>query len=128
MSIAQKVVLPTVIGFFGMFMCHLGLFVCSLAGINFMAYVIVYPLIYPLLAILLTLFAPRSWLTNAIFLCLIPFLYWYVLLWSDGRLNAASFSWYQSSGMSLIILLALGLSALAAFAASKLRRPTPSPS
>ena len=84
-----------------------------------MAYLIVYPIIYPGLAVVLTIVNPRLWLTNALFLCIIPALYWYVLLWMDGRLNLRDFSLLESSGMSVIILAALGLSMGPGFVASK---------
>jgi hypothetical protein len=122
MVIARKYVWPIVLGFVGMFACHLGLFLCSLAGITFMAYLIVYPIVYPVLTVVLTIVEPRLWLTNALFLCIVPFLYWYTVLWTDGRLNLHDLSLFESSGMSVIILLALGLSIVVGFVVSKLRR------
>jgi hypothetical protein len=122
MGIGREYVLPIVLGFVGMFACHVGLFLCYLAGIKFMAYLIVYPIVYPALTVVLTIVESRLWLTNAIFSCIIPFLYWYTLLWTDGRLNLHDLSLFESSGMSVIILLALGLSIVLGFVVSKLRR------
>jgi hypothetical protein len=122
MNIGQKYVWPLVLGFAGMFICHFGLFLCHVAGIEFVAYVIVYPMVYSGLAIVLTLPGPRLWLSNALYLCVIPFLYWYLLLASDGKLNWRSFSFFESSGMSVIIVLTAGVSALAAFAVSKAKK------
>jgi hypothetical protein len=125
MGIGTKYVLPMLLGFAGMLACHIGLFICYEAGIKFMAYLIVYPIVYPGLTIVLTIAKPRLWLTNAILLCSIPILYWYILLWTDGRLNLHDFSLLESSGMSVIILLALGLSIVLGYFVSKLRRPEP---
>jgi hypothetical protein len=122
MSIGQKYVLPLVLGPVGMLICHFGLFLCQQAGIEFMAYVIVYPVVYAVLAVILTLLGPRLWLSNALYLCVIPVLYWFILLASDGKLNWSSFSFVESSGMSVIIVLTAGVSALAAFAVSKAKK------
>jgi hypothetical protein len=122
MSIGQKYALPLVLGLVGMFICHFGLFLCQQAGIEFVAYVIVYPMVYAGLAIVLTLLGPHLWLSNVLFLCVIPFLYWYLLLASDDKLNLRSFSFFESSGMSVIILLTAGVSALCALAVSKVRK------
>ena len=106
-----------------MFLCHFGLFLFYEAGIKFVAYLLVYPIVYPLLTATLTIAESSSWLTNALFVCAIPFLYWYALLWSDGKLNPNSFSLFESSGMSVIILIALGLSLLVGFVIFKIKMP-----
>ena len=123
MNIGKKFVLPLSLGLVGMFICHYGLFLCYQVGVPFTAYLIVYPIVYPAMTAILTISASRLWLTNAIFLSVIPFLYWYSLLWSDGKLNPDSFSLFESSGMSVVILLTLGLSALVGFVIFKIKMP-----
>jgi hypothetical protein len=128
MSIGRKYVIPLSLGFVGMFLCHFGLFLFYEAGIKVVAYLFVYPIVYPLLTATLTFAESSLWLTNALFVCAIPFLYWYALLWSDGKLNPNSFSLFESSGMSVIILLALGLSLLVGFVISKMPMSKPTES
>jgi len=120
MSIGRKYVIPLSLGFAGMLLCHFGLFLFYQVGIKFVAYILVYPIVYPLLTATLTFAESRLWLTNALFVCTIPFLYWYALLWGDGKLDPNSFSLFESSGMPAIILLALGLSLLVGFVISKM--------
>ncbi|MDO8548995.1 MAG: hypothetical protein Q7S39_02440 [Ignavibacteria bacterium] len=125
MSIGKKYILPLSLGFVGMFICHYGFFLCYQVGVPFTAYLIVYPIIYPAMTAILTMSKPRLWFTNAIFLSVIPFLYWYSLLWSESKLNANSFSLFEFSGMSVIILLALGVSVLVGLLIFKIKTPKP---
>ena len=121
MSIGQKYILPFILGFIGMFLCHLGLFLFYQGGIKFTAYIIVYPIVYPLLTIILSIINSRHWFSNAIYLCAFPFLYWYILLLTDGRLNIKDFNLYESTGMSMIMLLTVGISVVSGFITFKLK-------
>lgn len=122
MSIGRRYVLPLGLGFGGMFICHFGLFLCFQAGVGFIAYVIVYPVVYPLLAVILTVSRPGFWLSNAIFLCAVPLTYWYFVLARDAQLDLRSPNLYDSSGMSIVMLLTLGLTTLSAFTVSRIMR------
>jgi hypothetical protein len=121
MTIGRKFALPLILGFLAMFICHFGLFLCYQVGITFIAYVIVYLLVYSILVIPLTISHPRYWKTDPLLLCTIPFLYWYALLWSDGKLNLSAISLLQSTGMSVIILITFGLCVLSSFVVSRIR-------
>jgi len=115
----RKYALPIGVGFIGMFLCHFGLFLGMAAGMDFPPYVIAYPIVYAILAIVLALLKPGLWLTDALFLCLVPFVYWYSLLISDGKFSVTNFSLRESSGMWLTMLISVGVSLLCAFAVSK---------
>jgi hypothetical protein len=101
----KKYLLPTALGFVGMFVAHVLLFLLSAGlGLNYMPYVIAYPIVYVLLVFLLTRNNPDWWLSNAICILLIPFTYWYLLLWSDGEFSLAhAIRVGESSGMLLIL-------------------------
>lgn len=101
----NKYLLPIALGLAGMFVAHFLLFLLSIGfRLNYMPYIITYPTVYILLAFILARNYPNWWLSNVIFILLIPFVYWYILLWSDGK-----FHWVDaikvtaSSGMLLIL-------------------------
>lgn len=107
----KRILLITALGFIGMFVAHFLLFILSLGlRLNFMPYLIAYPLVYITLIFFLTKKWPAWWLSNTIFVLLIPFIYWYVLLWSDQKFsfdNAIRVK--ESSGMLLILPLTFAL-------------------
>ncbi len=119
MNIRIKYILPFILGFIGMIICHVGLFLCWQAGIKFMVYIIVYPVVYSIMTIILTIRNYKLWFTNALYICLIPFLYWYYLLFTEDKLNVYSANIYNYSEMSIIILFTFGLSVLVSFIAKK---------
>ena len=78
--------------------------------------------VYPLTAAILTSSNPRLWVTDAIFVNAVPFLYWYLLLWSDGKVGLeAALSWQTSSVMLLIMPVTIGLSLAVGFIVAKRR-------
>jgi hypothetical protein len=101
----KKYFLPICLGIAGMLVAHFLLFLLGkIMKLNFMPYVITYPVTYIFLAFILTKNYPDWWLLNVICILIIPFIYWYLLLWSDGELhwiNAVRIG--QSSGMILIL-------------------------
>jgi hypothetical protein len=101
----KKYLLPTAFGFVGMLIAHFLLFLLSVAlRLPFMPYIIAYPIVYSLLALLVTRNNPDWWLSNAICILLIPFIYWYWLLWSAGEFDFAHARRVgESSGMLLIL-------------------------
>lgn len=103
----KRYLLTIVLGIIGMFAAHFLLFILS-AGLrlNYMPYIIVYPLVYVSLVFPLTRNKPAWWFSNAVCILIIPFIYWYWLLWSDGKFHL----WYavtvtESSGMLMILPL-----------------------
>jgi hypothetical protein len=108
-----------------MFICHIFILLGFGSGVQFPIYIFTYPVVYPLIAIILTRLNPRLWLTNAILANALPFIYWYLLLWSDGKMNIqGALNLRESSGMLLIMPVTLGLACITAFAASRLRGST----
>ena len=101
----KRYLLPTAFGFVGMFAAHF-LLLLMLVGfkLNFMPYVIVYPVVYIILAFLLTRKNPDRWLLNGVCILLIPFIYWYLILYSDGKFDLAdAMKVGESSGMLLVL-------------------------
>lgn len=103
----KRYLITTAFGFIGMFVAHFLLFLLS-AGLrlDYMPYIIAYPVVYITLVFFLTRNHPAWWLTNAICILIIPFIYWYFLLWTDGKLHfAEAVKLGESSGMLLILPL-----------------------
>ena len=105
-SIGRKYILPVGLGFLGMFICHIIILSGFGAGIQYPIYVFAYPIVHPLIAATLTWNSAKLWVSNAIAVCVLPFLYWYLLLWSDGKISLEdTVNWRASSGMLLIMPL-----------------------
>jgi len=120
MSPARKYALPIVLGFVGMIVSHIIVLLGFGAGVHFPIYIVAYPIVYSVTALILSQSNPRLWLSDAALVCTIPFLYWYLLLWSDGKMHVeAALNIRESSGMLLIMPLSLGLACFAAFIVSK---------
>jgi hypothetical protein len=108
-----------------MYFCHMLILSGFGSGIRFPIYIFTYPLVYPLLAAFLTWNNSRLWLTDAILVNAVPFLYWYLLLWSDGKFSFhAALSWQTSSVMLLIIPVTIGPTLAVGFIVSR-RRENP---
>jgi 4-amino-4-deoxy-L-arabinose transferase-like glycosyltransferase len=99
----RKFVLPLFSGFLGMFVCHFLILLAFGSGVRFPIYLFTYPIVYPIIAILLTITKRELWLSNGLLICILPFLYWYLLLWSDGKINLKSFSFLKDTGMLAIM-------------------------
>jgi hypothetical protein len=100
----RKYLLPIFLGFVGMVVAHTIILVGFGLGIKYPLYFIAYPIVYALIAFLLTRRSPDWWLSNVICICLIPFIYWYLLLWNDGKFHFANaIAFRDSSGMLLIL-------------------------
>jgi hypothetical protein len=119
MSAARKYALPIVLGFVGMIVSHIIVLLGFGAGAHFPIYLVAYPIVCSVTALILSQSNPRRWLSNAALVCAIPFLYWYVLLWSDGKMHVeAALNIRESSGMLLIMPLSFGRACFAAFIVS----------
>ena len=122
MTMGRKYVLPIALGFAGMFACHILILTGFGSGIRFPIYIFTYPIVYPLLAAILTSRNAKLWVTDAILVNAVPFLYWYLLLWSDGKVGLkAALSWQTSSVMLLIMPVTIGLSLAVGFIVAKRR-------
>ena len=112
-----------------MFICHIFVLVGFGLGIGYPAYWATYPIIYPLLVAVLMRKNSRLWLTDAIFLNALPLLYWYILLWSDGKFSLdAALEWQSSSGMLLIMMVTIGLTVAVGFILSQREKSNKGPS
>jgi hypothetical protein len=113
------------IGFAGMFICHILLFVSVfLLRLSFGAgYTLSYLLVYPSLAVMQSWRHRDRWFVNAIVLCLVPALWWFSILWSAGKLHLSEISFSNSSIMMVIMPLTLVLSSIAAFVSVRLKKP-----
>lgn len=118
-------ILLFVIGFAGMFICLILLFVFNFYfGLSFGAgYTLSYLLVYPSLAVVLSWKYRDRWLANVIVLCVAPSLYWFSILWSDGKLLLSEMSFSNSTIMMAIMPLTLVLSCLAAFVTVRFKKP-----
>lgn len=103
----KRYLITIALGLIGMFIAHFLLFLLSASlRLNFMPYVIAYPVVYISIVLLLTSNNPAWWLSNTICILLIPFIYWYSLLWAGGKLRFAdAMKLGESSGMLLILPL-----------------------
>jgi hypothetical protein len=106
-----------------MFICHIFILIGFGAGTGYPIYVFTYPVIYLLIGIILAMRKPELWLSDAIFINILPLVYWYALLWSDGKMNVQSaLSLRESSGMLLIMPFTLALTCAVSFTTSKIKR------
>jgi len=125
MNIGRKYVLPLGLGFAGMLICYIFILIAFGSGVEYPIYMFTYPIVYPVIAIILTLRNSKAWLSSSLLLSALPFLYWFSLLWSEGKMNIQSaLKLNQSSGMILIMPITLGIACLASFATSKIKKPT----
>ena len=100
---SRKFVFPLLLGFMGMFVCHIIILIAFGSGFKFPIYIFAYPIVYPTLAILLTINKRELWFSDGLLICMIPFLYWYLLLWSDNKINFESFDLFEDSGLLIIL-------------------------
>jgi hypothetical protein len=115
-DIMRKYLLPISLGFVGMVVAHIIILLGFGLGIKSPLYFIAYPIVYALIALLLTRRSPDWWLSNVICICLIPFIYWYPLLWIDGKFHSANaMDFRDSSGILLILPFTLIASAFISF-------------
>jgi hypothetical protein len=92
------------LGFMGMFIAHIFILIGFATGIKFPIYLLIYPIVYSLITLILTQRNPEFWLSNCILIFIIPFVYWYTLLWSDRKIYwTAAIDFKESSGMLLIL-------------------------
>ncbi len=109
------------LGVAAMFVCHSLLFL-SVYFLKFSfgaGYALSYLLVYPALAIILALRHHFRWLASGVVICLAPLLYWFFLLWSDGKLSLSGISFSNSTIMMVIMPLTFALSCIAAFVVNK---------
>lgn len=117
-------ILVFVLGFGCMFICLFLLLLFTFYwGLSFgLSYALSYLLVYPFLAVVLALRYREPSSIVALVLCLSPTLYWFFLLWSDGKLHINGMSFSDSTIMMIVMPLTLALSCLAAFATYKLKK------
>lgn len=123
MTLRRKYIVPLGLGFAGMFICHIFILIGFGAGISYPIYVFTFPIVYLLIGIILAMRKPELWLSDAIFINILPLVYWYALLWSDGKMNVqAALSLRESSGMLLIMPFTLALTCAVSFTTSKIKK------
>lgn len=92
-------------------------------GIRVPLYFIASPVVYSLITFLLTLKNPKWWFSNVVCICFVPFIYWYPLLWNDGKINwtdAVHFT--DSSPMLLILPLTFSISTFVSLSVTRLKK------
>jgi|ERR1035437_66250 hypothetical protein len=120
----KKYLLPIALGFAGMFIAHIIILLGFGSGIRFPLYFLAYPIVYSLIVFLLTRRNPKWWFSNVICICLIPFIYWYVLLWNDGKIHwTDAINVTDSSGMLLILPFTFLIAAFVSLSVSKFKKP-----
>ncbi len=125
MGIGQKYILPLSLGFVGMFVCHVFILIAFGSGTRFPIYIFAYPVVYPLIAAILTFINSKLWLSNAMLVNSLPFVYWYLLLWSDGKMNMpAALNLQESSGMLLIMPFTIALACVVTYIVSRIKKST----
>ena len=112
---SRKFVFPLLLGFMGMFVCHIFILIAFGIGVRFPIYVFAYPIVYSALATLLTITKRELWFSDGLLICIIPFLYWYLLLWSDNKINYESFNLLKDTGLLLIMPFTAILSFLVSY-------------
>ena len=112
------------LGVVGMFICYLLVFLYSFfLSLSFGAsYALSYLFVYPLLALGQSWRYHERWLRCGVVLCLAPLLYWFSLLWSDGKLSWSRMSFSNDTIMMAIMPLTLALSCITAFVAVRLKK------
>jgi hypothetical protein len=112
----RKYLLPVALGFVGMVLAHILILLGFGLGIKYPLYFIDYPVVFALIGFVLTSRHPHWWISNVICICIIPFIYWYLLLWKDGEFHFANaIEWKTSSGMILVLPFTLIVAALIAY-------------
>jgi hypothetical protein len=66
-------------------------------------YTFTYPVIYGIFAFILSRRNREHGVGNSLALCAVPTVYWFGLLLNDGKLSLSHFSFYDNSGMMLIM-------------------------
>ena len=116
----KKFLLPISPGLAGMFMAHFIILLGFAFGIKFLLYIVAYPVVYTLLAFLLTRSNHQWWLSNSIFILLIPSIYWYLLLLNSERSPlTVDIIFTDSSGMFLILPLTFILAVFISYSVFK---------
>lgn len=110
-SVLSNYVLPISLGFFGMFIVLFPMFFGFRMQSSIPVYVLAYPVVFMLIAALLS-YNREQWLQDGLLICLIPVLYWMVLLPFKGNLDWSSFDYSNQSTvmfvlMPIVILLVL---------------------
>ena len=100
----KKYLLPITLGFAGMLVAHVIILLGFGLGIQIPLYFLAYPVVYAALAFLLTKSNPAWWLSNVICILVIPFLYWYWLLWDIDKFGVKEAVSFQDAGGMLVIL------------------------
>ena len=120
----KKYLLPIALGFAGMLVAHIIILSGFGLGLKFPLYFVASPGVYSLIVFFLTGSNTKFWFTNAIFICVIPFIYWYLLMWDDGKLhwsNAIKFT--NSSGMLIIMPFTFLVAILVSLLVYKFKKP-----
>lgn len=116
MNTVSKFGTPLAAGLVGILICHFLILVGFVSGLRYPIYVFSYPIVYPALAALITHRSPGSWVSTSLLVNAVPLLYWYLLLWSDGKfLLRSALDWESSSVLFIIVPVNVALSLLAAF-------------
>jgi hypothetical protein len=120
----RKYLLPITLGFAGMLISHVLILLGFASGISFPLYFFAYPIVYSIIVFLLTRRNPEWWFSNVIGICLIPFLYWFILLSTEGKLHwTDAINITDSSGMLLILPVTFLISAFVSLSQSGFKKP-----
>jgi hypothetical protein len=103
-----------------MFLSMFSLLFGFMLGLEFPLYVVAYPLIYAAMGALLGGKNPH-WLRTALLLCLLPFLYWAVLMPIQHGLDFQAGGFEGNTAMLFVMLATVLLTALAGYAAARRR-------
>ena len=101
------------IGFCGILVCHFFILLLlgsgDASGKQVPLYAFTYPVIYGLFAFVLSRRNNKNGIVNALALCAVPTIYWFGLLLNDGKLSLTDISFYNSTGMILIIPMTIAV-------------------
>lgn len=100
-------------GFAGMLGCQALILFAYAIGINLPVYIAIYPITYFFLSLFVNSKLSNNYFLNSTILCVIPFVYWYVLILFGGNFDIDNFSFSSSQGMIIILPLTLFFSLLA---------------
>ena len=118
-----KYLLPLTLGFAGMLISHVIVLLGFASGMRFPLYFFAYPIVYSVMAYLLTRRNPEWWFSNAVSICLIPFIYWFVLLGTEGKISwSDAINVTDSSGTLLILPITLIISTFVSYTQSKFKK------
>jgi hypothetical protein len=116
---SNRYLLPFGLGFVGMALCLFSMFFGYMLKVEFPMQVIAYPVIFAAMGALLGMKNPH-WLTTALMLCLLPFLYWVVIpLFNSGGPEYQIGRFDGGIVMIFVILTTFLLTALAGYGAAR---------